>query len=130
MIEILFENPQEFPVDASGVERAISKTFLIHNVTIAQIGVRIVDEKEMTHLNQNFKRHQGATDVLTFVMHDPEQPTPNFFETPETTQQYGDIVLCYEVIAADAAEQGVPVQQHLEFLAEHGALHLLGIHHD
>lgn len=130
MIEISFDNPQDFPVDLARVEQAIAKVFLIHNVTVAQIGVRLVSLDEMTRLNQNFKHHQGATDVLTFVMHDPEQPTPNFIETPETAQQYGDIVLCYEVIATDAVAQETTPQQHLEFLAEHGALHLLGVHHD
>lgn len=130
MIEVFFENEANFPVDFSGVELAVSKVFLIHDVTIAQIGVRFVTLEEMTRLNQNFKHHQGATDVLTFVMHDPEQPTPAFLETPETSAQYGDIILCYDVIAQDAAEQGKTPQEHLEFLAEHGALHLLGIHHD
>jgi probable rRNA maturation factor len=130
MIEVFFENPHEYPVDLSALEGVISKAFLIHNVTIAQIGVRLVSEAEMTQLNQNFKHHQGATDVLTFVMHDPEQPTPAFLETPETQTQYGDIVLCYDVIAADAEIQGKTPQEHLEFLTEHGALHLLGIHHE
>lgn len=130
MIEVFFENSLEYSVDLSSLERVVAHAFLIHNVTIAQVGVRLVDEKEMTKLNQNFKRHQGSTDVLTFVMHDPEQPTPNFIETPETAQQYGDIVLCYNVIARDAADQGKTIQEHLEFLAEHGALHLLGIHHE
>ncbi len=130
MIEVFFENPHDFPLEERGVEHAISKTFLIHGITVAQIGVRVVNELEMIQLNQNFKHHQGSTDVLTFVMHDPEQPTPNFLETDETSVQYGDILLCYEVIAADAQEQGIPPQQHAEFLAEHGSLHLLGIHHD
>lgn len=130
MIEISFDNSLNYPVDQSGVENAVSKTFLVHNVTQAEVGIRIVDQAEMTRLNQNFKRHQGATDVLTFVMHDPEQPTPKFLETDQTSQQYGDIVLCYEVIAQDARDQSKTPQEHLEFLAEHGALHLLGIHHD
>jgi probable rRNA maturation factor len=130
MIEIVFSNEHEFPLSQAGIEQAIARVFLIHNIDIAQIGVQIVDEEQMTVLNEQYKHHQGATDVLTFVLHDPEQPTPHFVETTDSSAEYGDVFLCFPVIAASAVEEGVTVQERAEFLAEHGALHLLGEHHD
>jgi probable rRNA maturation factor len=114
----------------SGIEATVARVFLAHDVVDAQVGVMVVDEPAMTELNQNYKHHQGATDVLSFVLHDPEQPTPAFVETPESEREYGDIVLCYPVIAGEATEQGTTVQAQLEFLTEHACLHLLGIHHE
>lgn len=130
MIEVLFSNPHDFPVREAGVENTVSRVFLTHDITIAEIGIHIVDEAEMTELNENYKHHQGSTDVLTFPMHDPEQPTPHFLETEATQQAYGDIFLCYPVIEQEAQEREISTQEQIEFLAEHGCLHLLGVHHD
>ncbi len=130
MIEVIFSNEHDFPVDLSALERVVSKTFLIANITIARVGVHLIDEDLMTELNEQYKHHQGPTDVLSFVMHDPEQPTPNFMETTDTATQYGDIFLCFPIIDEEAREQGVTAQEQLEFLLEHGCLHLLGVHHE
>lgn len=130
MIEVFFTNDPEYKVNLARLENVVSKTFLINDVTIAQVGVHLIDEPRMKFLNENYKHHQGATDVLSFVMHDPEQPTPNFQESEATQKQYGDIFLCYPVILEEAQEEEVPVQEQLEFLLEHGCLHLLGQHHD
>lgn len=130
MIQVLVQNETNFPVDETALQRVVSRVFLSRAVTIAQVGVTIVGIAKMTELNEQYKHHQGATDVLSFVLHDPEQPTPGFLETPETETEYGDIFLCYEVIAEEAEEQGIAVQEQLEFLTEHACLHLLGEHHE
>lgn len=130
MIEVTIANLTSYSVDTTGLEAVVHRTFLAHDVTEANVGVHVVDEARMRELNEQYKHHQGATDVLTFVQHDPEQPTPSFFETPETQREWGDVFLCYEVIAEEADAAGVTVQEQLEFLLEHGCLHLLGIHHD
>jgi probable rRNA maturation factor len=41
----------------------------------------------------------------------------------------GDIVLAHGVCAAEAAEKGVPFEQHATHLLVHGTLHLLGYDH-
>jgi probable rRNA maturation factor len=43
----------------------------------------------------------------------------------------GDIILARAVCQAEAADKGVPVEQHATHLLVHGTLHLLGYdHHD
>jgi probable rRNA maturation factor len=43
----------------------------------------------------------------------------------------GDIILALGVCKAEAADKGVPVEQHATHLIVHGTLHLLGCdHHD
>lgn len=130
MIEVTIANTTPHVVDVAALESVVHRTFLAHDVTEANVGVHIVDEARMKELNEQYKHHIGATDVLTFVQHDPEQPTPSFLETPETQREWGDVFLCFEVIAADASAAEVTTQEHLEFLLEHGCLHLLGIHHE
>ena len=41
----------------------------------------------------------------------------------------GDIVLAYDVLAAEAQEQGKPIEDHMLHLLTHGLLHLLGYDH-
>jgi len=41
----------------------------------------------------------------------------------------GDIVLAHGVCEAEAAEKGVPLEQHATHLMVHGTLHLLGYDH-
>lgn len=130
MIEVAFLNEHNFPLHEAGLEQAVAKTFLIKDVTIARVGVHVVDEPTMQELNENYKHHKGSTDVLTFVLRDPEQPTPGFVESDESQSEYGDIFLCYPVVEQEAREEGLSVQEKAEFLVEHGCLHLLGVHHD
>lgn len=130
MIEVTLHNQGNYPVKEADIESVVSRVFLVHGKTIARVGVWVVDEDEMKRLNENYKHHVGPTDVLTFAMHDPEQPTPNFLETTETEQEFGDIFLCWPVIVQEAKDEGVEPTEQLAFLLEHGCLHLLGIHHD
>lgn len=130
MIEVSVFNEKDFVLDEQALQRVVSRVFLSRDVTMAQVGLHIIDQPRMVELNQQYKHHQGATDVLSFVLHDPEQPTPAFLETVETEKEYGDIFLCYPVIEQEAREQDKEVQEQLEFLTEHGCLHLLGEHHE
>jgi probable rRNA maturation factor len=41
----------------------------------------------------------------------------------------GDIILAHGVCEAEAADKGVPVEQHATHLVVHGTLHLLGYDH-
>jgi probable rRNA maturation factor len=130
MIEVAIDNPNNYPLREADIEETLARVFLIHDVTVAKIGVRIIDEAEMTRLNENYKHHRGSTDVLTFPLRDPAQPTPAFLETEESQAEYGDIFLCYPVIEQSVKDEGIPVGEKIAFLTEHGALHLLGVHHD
>jgi len=41
----------------------------------------------------------------------------------------GDVVISHPQAQAEAARQGIPINEELSVLVEHGILHLLGIHH-
>jgi len=132
MIEVIFSNEPDYEVDLAALERVVARVFLVKGITVARVGVHLVDIETMTYLNENYKHHQGATDVLSFVMHDPQQPTPTFLESDDARLQYGDVFLCYPVIVdeVDSEDKDETVQSRLEFLLEHGCWHLLGVHHD
>ena len=85
-----------------------------------ELVVRVVDEAEMTALNQRYRGKAGATNVLSF----PYEPLPGV-----TSGLLGDVVVCAPVAAEEAVRQGKPHEAHWAHLVIHGVLHLQGYDH-
>lgn len=86
----------------------------------AEVCVRIVDEQESATLNAQYRQLDKPTNVLSFPSGLPEN-----FEVPIL----GDLAICAEVVAREAAEQGKSLQAHWAHMVIHGTLHLLGFDH-
>ena len=87
--------------------------------------IRIVDEEEISVLNQSYRNKAGSTNVLSFPATVPE------FVVLETKEKsLGDIVLCAPVLEREAKEQGKNSTAHWAHLTVHGVLHLLGYDHE
>lgn len=86
----------------------------------AEMTLRIVDEDEISHLNQTYRGKQGPTNVLSF----PFEPPPGV-ELP----LLGDVIICKAVVEREAAAQGKPLEAHWAHMVIHGVLHLLGYDH-
>lgn len=85
-----------------------------------EISIRLVDEEEMTRLNETYREKKGPTNVLTFPADlPPELGLPLL----------GDVVFCAPVVIAEAAQQGKSANAHWAHMAVHGTLHLLGYDH-
>jgi len=83
--------------------------------------LRLAHLHEAAQLNMKFRGKDYATNVLSFPLEFPE----------ETGIPYiGDIVICPEVVAREAVEQGKPMLAHYAHLTVHGTLHLLGYDHE
>jgi probable rRNA maturation factor len=88
-----------------------------------ELSLLLVDEDAITGLNEQHLGGSGPTDVLAFPIDEPgEAPAAG-------PAVLGDIVLCPDVAATQAARQGHSVQHELRLLTVHGILHLLGMDH-
>lgn len=85
----------------------------------ADLTVRLVNRAEGRRLNRAFRGKDYATNVLTFVYHDPG-----------ASRLQGDLVLCVPVVAREAREQEKALEAHYAHLTVHGALHLAGMDHE
>ena len=83
----------------------------------SDVTVLLTDDGVSAALNQQYRGKPGPTNVLSFPA--PESAQPHL----------GDLALTYGVCAAEAAEQGKPLANHLSHLVAHGVLHLLGWDH-
>jgi probable rRNA maturation factor len=93
-----------------------------HRPARAEISLVLADDATVRALNKRWRGKDTATNVLSFASGDP--PTP-----PHPTL-LGDVVLAYETVAREAAEQGKDLADHLAHLVAHGVLHLLGFDHE
>jgi probable rRNA maturation factor len=95
---------------------------------LAELSVLMVDVEYMTELNHRWMDGEGPTDVLAFPM-DEGSVDHGPGESGAEPALLGDIVLCPEVAAKQAAEAGHATPDELALLTVHGTLHLLGYDH-
>ncbi len=99
------------------------KTVLQDRMPSAEVNIRIVDKTEMTELNSTYRHKNKPTNVLSFPFDMPE-------ECKDDLPILGDIVICAEVIAEEAAAQEKTLEAHWAHMVVHGTLHLLGYDHE
>lgn len=87
--------------------------------------IRVVDEEEISALNQTYRNKEGSTNVLSFP-----QDLPDFVAEATQEKALGDIVLCAPVVARQAQEQDKEMIAHWAHLTVHGVLHLLDYDHE
>ena len=86
----------------------------------AEVSVRVVGAVEGRRLNQAYRGKDRPTNVLAF---------PAELPADIGLSMLGDLVICAEVVTAEAAEQGKAVEAHWAHLVVHGTLHLMGFDH-
>jgi probable rRNA maturation factor len=83
----------------------------------AEITVRIVGTSEARRLNSEFRAKDYATNVLTFD-----------YQTEPVV--IADVVLCADVVQAEALAQNLSLEAHYAHLLVHGVLHAQGFDHE
>jgi probable rRNA maturation factor len=94
---------------------------------LAELSILVVDAKAMTALHKQWMDLDGPTDVMAFPM-DTLDDKPGLQADPGPAL-LGDVILCPEVAAEQAAAAGHGTDSELFLLTTHGVLHLLGYDH-
>jgi probable rRNA maturation factor len=87
------------------------------------VSVLLTDDAAVQELNRTWRGKDKPTNVLSF----PAAPQPRH---DEAATPLGDVVLAYETLVRESAEQSKPLQNHLAHLLVHGTLHCLGQDHE
>jgi probable rRNA maturation factor len=88
-----------------------------------EVSVLLTDDAAVQALNRTWRGKDKPTNVLSF----PAAPQPAHVGT---ASPLGDVVLAYETLVRESAEQSKPLQNHLAHLLVHGTLHCLGQDHE
>ena len=88
-----------------------------------EVSVLLADDATVQDLNRTWRDKDKPTNVLSF----PAPPQPRH---AGAAMPLGDVVLAYETLVRESAEQSKPLQNHLAHLLVHGTLHCLGQDHE
>lgn len=92
------------------------------------VGIVLTDDAEQRRLNHTYRGRDEPTNVLSFALAEAGDAGAS---APEGGPLLlGDVVLAYETVAREAAEQRKTLPDHLCHLVVHGVLHLLGFDHE
>ena len=125
------EVSNESGLDVSEEELISVARFVIAKMDVnpgAELSMILLDTSAMADLHMRWMDLPGPTDVMSFPMDElepggrPDSPEPG-------PSMLGDIVLCPEFAAEQAAAAGHTLGHELALLTVHGVLHLLGYDH-
>lgn len=91
------------------------------------VDVTLLGDDEIAALNRDYRHKNKPTDVLSFSLWEGEQPMN--ITLPQDEIPLGDLVISVETAARQAVDLKHSLECETEFLAVHGALHLLGYDH-
>jgi probable rRNA maturation factor len=121
---VFFADEQERPLDGAHLRDLAAHVLADRGVPVGmELNVLCVDVEAMTELNAAHMGVDGPTDVLAFPL---DMPGESLAGEPAIL---GDVVLCPDVAARQAAEHQASETAELELLLVHGILHLLGHDH-
>lgn len=105
------------PVEPERIEAAVRHVLREEGIDEAEISVALLDDAAIASMNEEYLEHEGPTDVITFAMHEGDEPP------------LGDIYVGVEQATRQAAEFGATPAEEVLRLAVHGALHVVGYEH-
>ncbi|MFZ3069459.1 MAG: rRNA maturation RNase YbeY [Microgenomates group bacterium] len=116
-----------YSFDRGRVRKALLKTLEEQEVIsgTVKISLSVVGERKIKELEKKYFHEDKVTDVLSFPLEEGAEMPDDF-----DGLNLGDIVICYPQAKRQALQWNRIVDEEIEFLACHGLLHLLGIHHD
>jgi len=137
MLEIALDADEEWDSSRSwpllarkAAEAAIAESAfpdLTESERAVELSVTLTSDEHVRELNAKWRNKDKPTNVLSFPMADELDLGRANVSGMELL--LGDIVLAHGVCEAEAAEKGVPLEQHATHLMVHGTLHLLGYDH-
>jgi probable rRNA maturation factor len=128
---VSIEVSNESGLDISEDELISVARFVIAKMKVhpaAELSMVLLDTAAMADLHMRWMDLPGPTDVMSFPMDElepggrPDAPEPG-------PSMLGDVVLCPEFAAEQAAAAGHSLDHELALLTVHGVLHLLGYDH-
>ncbi|MBV9260005.1 MAG: rRNA maturation RNase YbeY [Pseudolabrys sp.] len=119
VVDILIKSPlwEKQPEAERTVRAAVDAAANFVEADEGEVSVVLTDDVSIRALNRDYRKIDKPTNVLSFPAGD------------KSGQMLGDIVVAYETLARESAEEGKNFLHHLTHLAVHGFLHLMGYDH-
>ena len=97
-------------LDLSPLEEAARLVLAAEGASLDALSVALVDDEQMTELNERFLGRRRPTDVIAF----------------EAEEGEGEVIISVDTAARQAEEEGHSLPIEMRYLLAHGVLHVLG----
>jgi len=134
MIKVSVIKQSNYPVSVTVIKKKLS-AFLQKKgiVSDAEISVTIVGEKKMMNIGTKYLKDKKLHNVLSFTPGEERfvyGKAASFAYPPDGIIHLGEIIVCYPKAVEESKGENVLIDEKVYELIEHGAMHLLGIHHE
>lgn len=132
MVEIFYEDITKLYKEEEVVELVVNKVFEVEEIRKEIIAyVTLTNNEKIKEINNEHRKINSATDVLSFPMYDKSEIINLKIGKPCGIQEeiLGDIIVSIEKAKEQAEEYGHSFKRELAYLVTHGMLHLLGYDH-
>ncbi len=123
------DDPSQPPIDPGELSAIAQTTLAAEGLAAAEVSIQLVDPAAMAELNQAHLGRSGPTDVLAFPLESLSPGSAPQLVAPAVPFLIGDVFVCPQVVASNAAAAGVPFPDEMALMVVHGILHLLGYDH-
>lgn len=113
MINIFFEDTDEFDLSKLNVESNIEKLVVNEDRTLGDVNYILCSDAYLLDINRQYLNHDYYTDVISF-------------DYCEDNVISGDIFISVDTVADNAKEYGVTFEKELARVMIHGVLHFVG----
>jgi probable rRNA maturation factor len=114
-VELTLMTGDTDPPVAGWLEPQLSRIAAAAGAGCGRLALALVDDAEMTRLNERYKSHSGTTDVLCFDLRDDDSEPLD-----------ADVVICRDEAQRQASRRGHDVRLEVLLYGVHALLHLLG----
>jgi rRNA maturation RNase YbeY len=127
MIKVNVVKQANYPVGAAKIKRELRDFFAAQGIVSAgEVSVVLVGKAKMLDLVAKYLKEAKMHSVLAFS---EEELSGDFRYPPDGQLHLGEIVVCFPQVVTEAKAEGKLLEKKVWELVEHGANHLLGIHH-
>jgi probable rRNA maturation factor len=132
MIKVSVYKQSNYPVNVKKLREVMTETFERNGmISDSEVSVAIVGEKKMMEFGQKYLKEDSLQARQHPVLSFPDSEIQGFFVFPPDGKIHlGEVVISYPKAVEEARKRGKLVEEVILELAKHGALHLVGIHHD
>lgn len=128
MITVNVSKQSNFPVKSSLIKKRLREFLTCEGiVSDCVVSVAIVGESKMVEIGKKYLKDKILHNVLSFT---ESEIKGSFIYPPDGKIYLGDIIICYPKVLEETKEEGILIDEKACELVEHGALHLLGKHHE
>lgn len=125
LIDVMVQSARwkKHPRASAIVRKAVQAAAKATSTRQPELAIVLTDDSAIRTLNRDWRGFDKPTNVLSFPAPKPRAGTTH-------SGSLGDVIIAFQTVAREAADEGKPFTHHLAHLAVHGFLHLLGHDHE